>query len=1080
MLLPELLNCAYGELSALLTGNVKIRVDPMAAVNTAAHDPGEIVVAHKGTTASSGYPQMVLFFSLCDGLSRARVLHVVAPDFESAWQQGIEACRALIEHEALASIKWLRIDWVTRIQPMTWGRLNRQLRNTKRNYFRYGIALDADFDIAFLEQELNANAMLYAGAEVAQARLNPKNIGVYTKKRYGTNILLDTQDNTPVFVFSTQGRFYAKDPLLNGLPGSQQRGISLSGPGRNGGRRQISPLQADDVFALVASASEFLACQVKNSGEFVYGHFPCFGRNITNYNALRHASTTYAMLEAWELTRSEGLKAAIERSLAYLTQTLIRDYVVENSEPAAYLVDSGAEIKLGGNAVCLLALVKYTELMGDTRYRTLMDALAVGIERMQRPETGQFVHVLHAGDLSVKQEFRIIYYDGEAAFGLMRLYGLTMNPRWLSLVEKAFDYFLQAEHWQAHDHWLSYCVNELTRYKPKEKYFRFGVQNISSYLEFIHNRITTYPTLLELSMAFQKMLARLKTMPEMIHVLDGFDEQAFYDALHQRAHYLLNGFFWPEFAMYFAKPESVLGSFFIRHHSFRVRIDDVEHYLSGYVAYWNLLSKEKRDIQCIQGKPFPKDTGFNWNSERLIEATQGAWLIPPSSSNWSATGLCIHSPTMKPGQIVAVRPDDQSYFITPEAIERLPFSPQALLVSDNELVGKTNIPLFKVSNTRKAVLDMGTYSRTMMSGKVIGITGSSGKTTTVAMLRHMLRPWGEVGTTEHNANLPVGVAWNLSSIPWGCSHIVIEMAVGNMKKNSELVSPHIAVITNIGEAHLEYHNSTDEIARKKSMIFSCMSSDGFAIINRDIPEWDVIEEIALSYGLKIISFGVHSESDVRMTAYDPTHKMVSVSLKNEKSFRYNLGAPGFHMAMNSLACLAVIEALHLEHYPALAMLPLFSAVPGRGEILRVKFDDASLYVVDDAYNANPSSMVAAINLIKDVDCFDNPRRRILVLGDMLELGENSEHYHRELIPHILNSNAHHLFFVGEQMEKVSALIGDAGISCFYFKSEVDMRQVLFSFLEKNDLVLFKASHGVGLHKIVNELKKKGLVDRRGL
>src|SRR5690606_5051146 len=100
------------------------------------------------------------------------------------------------------------------------------------------------------------------------------------------------------------------------------------------------------------------------------------------------------------------------------------------------------------------------------------------------------------------------------------------------------------------------------------------VQNIAGYLDFILKRETTYPTLLELSMAFEAMLQRIKIVhPEMIHVLEGLDVEKFHRALHHRAHYLLNGFFWPEFAMYFAKPEKVVGSFFIRHHSFRVRID---------------------------------------------------------------------------------------------------------------------------------------------------------------------------------------------------------------------------------------------------------------------------------------------------------------------------------------------------------------------------------------------------------------------------------------------------------------------------------------------------------------------------
>src|SRR5690606_28592110 len=245
-------------------------------------------------------------------------------------------------------------------------------------------------------------------------------------------------------------------------------------------------------------------------------------------------------------TRDEQLKAAIDRSLGYVSRELVREARLPDGSEAAFLVEANGEVKLGGNAVTILALARYSAVTGSTDLLPLAEKLAAGIRFMQDAETGAFVHVLNYADLSVKDSFRTIYYDGEAAFGLMRLYEQTKNPAHLATVERAFEHFIAAEHWRHHDHWLSYCVNELTRYRPEERYFRFGIRNFAGYLDFVIERITTFPTLLELMMAAEQMIRRIGEHDHLRHLLAQIDMEKFFSALDVRAHYLLNGHFWPE------------------------------------------------------------------------------------------------------------------------------------------------------------------------------------------------------------------------------------------------------------------------------------------------------------------------------------------------------------------------------------------------------------------------------------------------------------------------------------------------------------------------------------------------------
>lgn len=1068
------------------------------------------------TLLPAPWPACQLFFSVSSGEERALVVNVTGENFAQAWEKGTRELQRQVKRQKL-KVTWLKADWTKAVRSFSWHDFRQdELLQTKRNYYRYGLALDPELKYSFLEQELNASATLYMGGSQAMAELNEKNFTRFAHLRYHKKVPLDFSDEQTVYRLEHRGVFCALDeaPQL------------LSGPGRDAGRRILE--QTDEVTArrIISSSSEYLAGQVLKEGRFNYGWHPCFDRPIRTYNTLRHASSTYAMLEAWEVTQSAALMAAAKRSLRYLSETLIQRYE-RNGESVAFLTDLQDEIKLGGNAVCLLAMTKYTELTGDQQYLPLLEQLALGIRSMQNPDKGSFVHVLHSQDLSVKEAFRTIYYEGEAAFGLMRLYGLTRDERWLKVVTDAFEYFIEKDHWKTHDHWLSYCVNELTLYRPEARYYEFGIKNFAGHLDFVLERITTFPTLLELMMAAHKMISRLKQQPEFHYLLEAIDLDKFDRALRHRAQYLMNGYFWPECAMYFKNPARILGSCYIRHHAFRVRIDDVEHYLSGYVAYLHYylgIDTPRRSAQTGQVDASPHlpvhhntsseisetaerpesapvsgpnevlsganevlspDTveavndkrarlaeairykeGFNWNSARLLQATRGKWLVAPGPE-WRSTGLCIHAPTLKAGQMVVVRPDDDKRYIPEERLMKLPFFPQAILTQDDKVPDglPSCIPVLKVHRVDRAVLDIGNYARHQLLSRVVGVTGSSGKTTTVAMLAQTLSAYGSAAQTMNNANLPKGIAWNIASVPWDSDYVVLEMAIGSMPLNAQMVQPDVAVFTNVAPAHLEYHKTTDEIARKKSQIFSHMKAGGYAVINRDMTQWPIVEQAARERLLRIISYGEHEQADIRLTGFQPDQGLITVQMA-EETLSFTVSAGGKHLALNALACLGVLKALELPSDAGLAVLDHFKPVSGRGESRCVTVSGARVEIINDAYNANPLSLSMALENFNAQRCQGKKR---LVLGDMLELGPDSAHYHASVVPDIVRCQADKIYLVGEEMVKLADSLREQQCDVQCFESLESLQSTLTTELRDQDSILFKSSNGIGLQQVVRSL-----------
>ena len=1003
------------------------------------------------------YPAFTLFFSVSDGSQRAHVVHARADDFETAWREGADLVERWVRERGIVS-PWLRIDWVEGASPMDWTQFKTQLTAVKRNYFRLGLAFDQDFGFAFTEQELNANAMLCGDSTIAHSVVNVRNFDVYAQARFERTLPLEESSERTVYLLATVGVFCQPDGVVH----------KLVGTGLDAGRRQLPALNPQAVLELVRSGSSYLARQMQSDGLFVYGYFPCFDRRIPTYDAMRHAGTVHAMLEAWELTRDDTLRAAIDRAIDHLTDALIRDYTLPDGREVAYLVDTGGEIRLGGNAACVRMFVRYCELMETRHWLPLLEKLALGIVALQDPASGRFDHVLHAADLSLKQASRVIFYDGEAAFGLMRLYGLTRDPRWLAAVEKAFDHFIASQHWQSHDHWLSGCVNELTQWSPQERYFRFGLQNVAGYLDFVLDRKTTFPTLLSLMLAAQQMLQRLESMPAMRHLLDELDTEKFYRALDYRAHYLLNGFFWPEMAMYFRRPSTVVGAFFVRHHSFRVRIDDVEQYVTGFAASHRYLL----DRRSQPGGAGPgggggggvRDDGAVWTASEMARVTGGEWVVKPEDG-WRATGVTQRT-FMRKGRVVfehQARPSK-----TPLAAVTLKGVLQpaaAVLCTDPKPHLDKRVPVLQVANVLQAVLELGDHARTEFTGRVCGVLGSgAGSSTVAAMLAGALTVWGEVAQPEGNISLPSGIAWNLTCMPRHAAYWVLEMGTSHMPASAQLMRPSLIVVTGLSAASQKHRGPSEAAARLDCRMFQAMAAGDRVVLNRDMPEFATFAEAAMAHQLQIVTYGEHKDADVRLLAFD--HGEVQAEVAGEP-FQLRLNAPGRHMGASAVAALAALQARRLPLAAAVEPFAHFEPPGGRGALHTIHIGGGSFKLIDETYDANPSSMRAALELLSQAPC--EPARRVAILGDMQELGPAAQRHHLDLEAELLASQPDRVLLCGPLMRALHTRIRTK-VRSHWFVDVSDLSTALGGLLQPGDWVLAKSSAGVGLSRLARVLK----------
>ncbi|MCL1849286.1 MAG: glycosyl hydrolase family 88 [Clostridiales bacterium] len=519
----------------------------------------------------------VVFLSICNTVERASVFTGTGNTIENAWASAEKQAVAYVKQNKF-DLVWAKADVVDSMEWAPTTILNEYVYSTMyQNFFRKGLALDEDFSVAFLESEISGNKLItyYSESDVSAKRidyeanlLHLNNINYYLKNWRKEGAIPSTPDQ--IILFTTQGFFCEKDGGV----------LPLYNEGMNTGRRMLSP-GPDHFTPTVLSASEYLYNLIEPDGKFVYGYYPVFDNWMTGYNIVRHASSLWSLINLYRMTHDDTYIKGIDQGMEYLV-----DCIAYQNADTAYLVEYKVdEIKLGGNGVAIIAMSEYMDVFSSDKYLALVEHLANGILALQDQDTGAYYHVLNYPDFSRKEAVRTVYYDGEATFALARAYSFTGMEKYLDGAQLAVEYFIRNDYTRYRDHWIAYSLHEVTKYIPEPRYFQFALANVEKNLDRIYNQTTSYHTYLELLAISWQTYQRILDNGIAVDGLDAFDAEYFAQALYRRASYMLNSFFYPEYAMYMKVPRDALGTFFVRHDSFRIRIDDIQHFIGGYYYF---------------------------------------------------------------------------------------------------------------------------------------------------------------------------------------------------------------------------------------------------------------------------------------------------------------------------------------------------------------------------------------------------------------------------------------------------------------------------------------------------------------
>ena len=427
-------------------------------------------------------------------------------------------------------------------------------------------------------------------------------------------------------------------------------------------------------------------------------------------------------------------------------------------------------------------------------------------------------------------------------------------------------------------------------------------------------------------------------------------------------------------------------------------------------------------------------------------------------------GISTDSRTVQPGDLfVPLRGDnyDGHDYLT-QAIQR-----GAAACLSEEMIGGLLVPVVKVADTLKALGDLAAALRCKFAGPVVGITGTSGKTTCKEMLAAILEQNGPGLKSAGNFNNLIGVPLTLFELKNEHQWAVVEMGMsarGEIARLAEIATPNVGLITNVGAGHLENFKEISGVARAKGELFIGLPSEGIALINADDPE---VCLLPVANGVRKVLFGTREDAAIRAENIMSENGTVGFDLLIAGAVqRVVLPLPGRHNVSNALAAAAAATVLGVELKDIATGLETFKPCPGRMELLELPGD---IVVLEDSYNANPLSVHAALDALHDLG---SAGRRVAVLADMLELGPTGPELHYQ-IGVIAAERTDWLFTYGALAEEIVRGATNAGLAenkTFVASSHDELAARLLEVLQAGDRVLIKGSRGMRMEKITDALR----------